>query len=161
MEEENTGLVIDSFNIENLDTLSKPLKSVFQITLNDKIIESGSLLIFNPMLYFAVTENPFKLPERKYPVNFPYPFEKNYIIKFTIPEGYSVDQMPKNEVISLPENFGKITFSSVVTGDILMVSCKFSILQSLFPFDKYSFIKQYFDILVRKHQEQVVLKKNI
>lgn len=69
--------------------------------------------------------------------------------------------MPKNEVISLPENFGKITFSSVVTGDILMVSCKFSILQSLFPFDKYSFIKQYFDILVRKHQEQVVLKKNI
>ena len=50
--------------------------------------------------------NPFKLAERKYPVDYAYPMEEIYSIAITFPEGYALEELPEGTyfvIVEIPE----------------------------------------------------------
>ena len=159
IESDNEGLSITDFEVEGVAEIGKGVKESFAVNFGNQVMDGGDLLYFNPMLTFASDENPFKLNERTYPVNYPYPQSRVYSIQYKIPEGYVVDELPEKKQIALPEKGGQFSYSVKVQGDKIMVLSQFKINKNLFLPEEYQALKEFYNIVINKHAEQVVLKK--
>ncbi len=159
IESDNEGLSIEDSKIEGMNDITKGVKESYKVNFSNQVMDGGDLLYFNPMLTFASDENPFKLKERTYPVDYPYPQSKVYSIQYTIPEGYVVDEMPEAKQIALPDKGGQFSYSVKIQGDKIMVLSQFKIHKNLFLPEEYQALKEFYNIIINKHSEQVVLKK--
>ena len=153
------GMNIQAYQVENLDDLSAGIKEVFDLQLSNVFSRAGNLIYFNPMLHERLEKNPFSLEERKYPVDYGYPMDRSYMLNFEIPEGYELDDAPENIRLALPENAGIFTYQVTVLGNKLQVMSRIQINQTLFVFSDYKLLKEFYNIVVNKHSEQIVLKK--
>ncbi len=156
----NESFNVSEYDIKNLKSIDKSLEESFEITLNDYVLNAENIIYINPMLNYATTENPFSTEKRLYPVDYGCPVAESVLISYEIPEGYSVDETPKNAIIKLPNNGGSFRFMISVSGNTLNVVSSVNIKQTLFLPDEYAGIKQFYDLIVAKHAEQIVLKKN-
>lgn len=156
---EKPGLGIKNYQIQQLDNLSEPLVETMDVMIEDNVEEAGNLAYFAPLLFERTKENPFKLEERMFPVDFGFPAEENYRITIDFPTGYQLDKTPKNEKISLPEDAGSFTFLFAVEANKLMITSKISIKKALFTSEEYHYLKELFKNIVRKQAEQIVFKK--
>ena len=160
IESDNEGLSVEDFTIEGVKKIGKGLKESCNVNFSNQVMDGGDLIYFNPMLTFASEENPFKLKKRAYPVDYPYPQSKVYSIQFAIPEGYVVDELPEKTLISLPENSGMFSYTVKVQGGKIMALSQFKINKNLFLPEEYPSLKEFYNIMIAKHSEQVVLKKS-
>ncbi|MCD4680220.1 MAG: DUF3857 domain-containing protein [Bacteroidales bacterium] len=157
--EKNQGLEIDSFNISQIDSINLPVKEEYNVVISDKIELAGDLIIFNPMLYDKLIENPFKLEEREYPIDFAYPREKTYILNFYIPDGYILEEKPQDLEISLPDNAAIFNFNIKKDGRLIQVTSMVNINKTMFVQYEYQDLKKFYTRIIEKHAEQIVLKK--
>ncbi|RNI26862.1 DUF3857 domain-containing protein [Rufibacter latericius] len=144
--------------LQNLKDLHKPMGLQYEVASAGDT-QPKDIIYLNPMLLKAQQDNPFKNENRKYPVDFGHPTEEVYVCNFTIPEGYSVEELPKNAVIALPENGGRFTYALQVTGNKIQVMSKVTISRPIFYAEEYTYLKQFYTQVVAKHAEQIVLKK--
>jgi hypothetical protein len=159
LEKENPGLVVDNFTVKDLDSIYKPVIEEYDIKIKNRVNVLGNLLYINPMLFEQITENPFNIDERKYPIDFVYPREKIYMLTLNLPEGYQVDQVPKPLVIKLPDNAASCTYQVSSTPNSVQIMYKFVINKVVFLPTEYGQIKKFYDAVVKKQAELVVLKK--
>jgi hypothetical protein len=103
--------------------------------------------------------NPFKSDKREYPVNFGSPSETTYLYKLTIPAEYTVDELPKSKVMALPGNGGKYLYNVTLNGSVVNVTSVLSINKSMFTQDEYPVLREFYNQVVAKQAEQIVLKK--
>ena len=120
----------------------------------------GDMIYLNPFLYSKQAENPFKLEKREYPVDFGYSFDKLYMIKIIIPEGYVIEEMPKAKMFMLPNNASKYSYNAVQTGNMITIISNLQINNSLFTQAEYPNLREFFNQVVAKQAEQIVLKKS-
>jgi transglutaminase-like putative cysteine protease len=152
----------DSVTVKNLDDIYKTLAYNAKVVIPEGGTVNGDFIYLTPVLHPAFDENPFKQTVREYPVDIPYPLSHRYILNLTIPEGYAIEQMPEQVSLSLPENGGKFTFLvSKPAGTIrmLQINSTIQINQVHFEPEEYGTIKKFFDLIIEKQQEQLVLKK--
>ncbi len=116
-------------------------------------------IYFQPLLFLQTTDNPFKIDERKFPVDLGNTINENCMIDITIPEGYIVTNLPENISLALPENIGEFNFSIVnISNKIqLRVSEKWN--QPFIDVVSYPIIKEFIKKIIEKENEQIVLKK--
>lgn len=143
---------------ENKDNIRKPLQIRYEVSTGGTG-QLADLIYLNPLLTYSKTENPFKLSERKYPVDFVHPIDETIIANYTIPAGYVVDELPKGIAVSLPENGGKYTFMVQQNGDKLQVMSRISLNRPVFYAEEYTYLKEFYNQIISKQAEQIVLKK--
>jgi hypothetical protein len=161
MESSNKGLTVRNFELIGIDSLSKPFKENLDVEIADYAQIAGNLMSLTPLLYDQWPSNPFKLEDRKFPVDFTYPYIYRDILNFTIPEGYILDEKPADLVMSLPDGKTKFMFKMRVDGNQIQVSSTLDIGKSLYTYDEYVSLKEFFAKVVNKQAEKVVLKKSI
>ncbi len=144
--------------IQNLNDINASLNITYEITAAGNG-QQNSVLYLNPMLGQGEKENPFKLEERVYPVDFGAPIEETYIGNFTVPEGYEMEEAPKSVAIALPENGGRFTYLVQKDGNNIQVMSKISINKPVFYAPEYVYLKEFYSQIVAKHAEHIVLKK--
>ncbi len=125
----------------------------------DANILIGDLIIFQPLIIEATKENPFKLEERKHPVDFVTPIQESLAFSHEIPEGLVVDFIPANANIRLGRDASYV-FGAKVEGNKIEFSSFLNIRKTMFLPDEYQAIKEFFDKIVEKQAEQVILKKS-
>jgi hypothetical protein len=157
--QENNPIKITEYVIRNLDSLNLPVFDEYQFVINGQCDKVGDLMLFTPILHEKTEENPFKLQERKYPVELEYPIMEQYIIQIKIPDGYRIESVPSPLRVSLPDNGASFVYNIVSTGNQIMCSSKFEINKTLFLPEEYPDLKLFFSTLISKQAEQVVLKK--
>ncbi len=145
--------------IGNAKEIQLPLKETYELTMNEQMTVVGDVVYLNPLLLHRMDENPFKLEDRQYPVDYSSPFEKVYMCRITIPEGYQVDELPKAKMMTLPANAGRYTYSVTQAGNILNVVSNFQINKSLFSQTEYPNLREFYNQVVAKQAEQIVFKK--
>ena len=156
----NEGLEISNHSFENLDDIYKRVTCSYDVVINEKAIDAGDLLYFSPMLFYATEENPFKLEERKYPVDYSYPIEKTFAFQISLPDGYAVEELPEGVNMALPEKGAQFSYSVDVKNDnTLHVTSRLKINKSIFISDEYAALKEFYNIMVDQHAAQVVLRK--
>lgn len=154
------GLGITSYQIRNLDTLSSILTERFDVEIDGNVDVAGNLLFFNPLLFERTKENPFKLEERNFPVDFGYPIKETFRIIVTIPEGYSIETLPKGMAYKLPEDGGSFTIAYAAEDDKLSVRSVIDLKKDVYSPAEYFNLKALFNVIVERHAEQIVLKSN-
>ena len=159
MQNDNEGLEIESHVFENIDNIYKDSKEEYTVTIEDKVENAGDLMYLSPMLYSGYDENPFKLEKRQYPVDYAVPYESTYMLILEIPEGYAAETLPKETKIALPNKGGLFSHSAKVKGNSITILSRIKINQTVFLEDEYPGLKEFYNLIVKSHAEQIVLKK--
>ncbi len=156
---EYPGIRIKSATIENIDSLYLPVKDKYEIVLKNYVDEVGENLYFYPMLLHRIDENPFKHEKRNYPVDFIHNFEKTYVVSITLPEGLEVAGLPENINMKLPDNSAYYYYQISNLSNAIQFSFKYGINKTVFPENEYQEIKEFFNQIIAKHAEPIILKR--
>ena len=111
------------------------------------------------LLYLVEKENPFKLEERTYPIDFGAPWKEKYTINIQIPEGFKAETIPDNVAYALPDNLGTYKFVCIEKNNKLQILSSIAINNSILPAHYYSSIKEFYKKMIDKQNEKIVLTK--
>jgi hypothetical protein len=78
-----------------------------------------------------------------------------------LPAGYKVESLPQSISLKLPDNSISITYNVQSTDNKIKIEYKRDINKILFLPEDYTKLKNLYDQMVKKHAEQVILRKNI
>ena len=143
-----------------LNELDKQVREKHEINISDHSSIAGSVIYINPFVTTQLEQNPFKSEKREYPVDFGNLFEKTYMCKIILPPGYIVDELPKSRVIVLPGNTGRYIYNASQAGNSINITSTLQINRSTFGQDEYPNLKEFYNQVVAKQAEQIVVKKN-
>jgi len=104
-------------------------------------------------------ENPFQAANREYPIDFGYAREKTIIVNYTVPQGYLVASLPTDASLRLPENSASYICKSTVVDNKISITYKFGINKSIFLPSEYADLREFYNQVITKHAEPIVLKK--
>lgn len=150
---------IDELNLENGNDLSKSFVEKYKIEQMGALDVIGEKIYLYPIVSGSWNENPFKLEQREYPVDFAFPFGEKYYVSFMIPDQYEVEEIPQTMAIALPNNGGKYVFKISVAGNKITVLNTLNIKKTVYNKLEYPSVKEFFAQMVAKQKEQIILKK--
>ncbi|MCD4794254.1 MAG: DUF3857 domain-containing protein [Bacteroidales bacterium] len=157
--EESTSEKIEEHKIDGFDDIYKPLKETYNFSTADNITFAGDMIYLTPLLNERLEENPFKLEERKYPVDYAYKIFERLIMQYTVPEGYEIAEMPESINIVLPGKAASFQFQVSSVGNMVQVISNFKINQPIFHYDLYPALKNFYNIVIEKQNQKIVFKK--
>ncbi len=155
------GAKISKQYLDNQESSDEPFVTRCEfITKEQRFLEaSGEYLIFRPMLTRSIPENPFREPERAYPLDLPMPTNERYVLAMVIPEGYEAVQLPPPIHVKLPGDSGSFKYQSQVVGPFLQLVSSITLSQTVFMPHEYVAVRSFFDYIVEKHNEAIVFRK--
>ena len=159
LESDKGSIEISDYVRDNDLDLSKPIietysfkdTNAFEI-INDKIYVS-------PLFFLSVNENPFKQETREYPVDFGFPFEDSYNVNIEIPEGYTIETLPAQAKFVTDENLAIFKYLISNTGNKIQMKITTTINAAIVSSEFYPTLKDFFQKMIDKQNEKIVLKK--
>lgn len=147
---------VSNTEIADLDSLEGPVmvKYDFELPTGDE-----DMVYLNPMFGEATKSNPFKSLERKYPVEMPYTVDEIYTLNMELPDGYEVEELPKSTLVKFNEDEGLFQYMIVKNENLIQFRSRIKLNKANFPPEDYETLRSFFDMIVKKQGEQVVLKK--
>jgi hypothetical protein len=151
--------IVKNINSLNLNDPEKPLQEDYEIVIPDFGNTTEDLIYFNPILFFKIHANPFTQESRIYPIDLGLPEEKTMMISILIPENYIVEELPKNQTFALPNSDAKFIYNISANEKTIQITTKFQLTKTMFFVNEYSALKEFYNHLVAKQGETIVLKK--
>jgi hypothetical protein len=153
------GLAISDYKIENLNDPGEILTETMKVVIEDNVEEAGDLVLLNPLLFERTKENPFKLEERNFPVDFAYPIEENIRVTIEFPKNYKLENMPVNGRVVLPNKDASFTYFFAKEDNKIALTSRISITKAVYTADDYHNLKELFRNIIEKQAQQIVFKK--
>jgi hypothetical protein len=154
------GAKLDSFEISRKDSTHLPLIAKASFSTAAHVQVAGDKIYFNPILFNRREENPFKQPERTFPVDFGYGSKDVYALYLTLPEGCTVQELPKNVALALPNDGGQFRRVVQVEGNQLQLMSQMILRKPRFEPEEYKALREFYDRIVAAHAEHIVLKRD-
>lgn len=147
------------FEKENQDKPDEALLHKYQLELEEVSDKQNLTIYFQPVLWHHFQENPFKGTKRNLPIELDYPSSFQFILNLRIPEGYQVQELPKATLVTLPDNMGTFRYQTTVKDSQLQLFTNVQFKTVFIPAYYYSHLQQFYDQIIGKYQEMIVLKK--
>ncbi|GAB3499271.1 hypothetical protein GCM10027341_22240 [Spirosoma knui] len=154
-----------SWQIENADFFSENAQNntftaTYTLAIPEACTRAGDRLYFRPLLTEAHGSNTFKEAQRLYPVDFGVLIDETFTAVYTLPEGYQIEELPKPVNMSLPDNAGRFIYSlTPMNGNQVQIISRVSLRKTMYFADEYPALREFFNQIIAKHAEQVVLKR--
>ncbi|RKR84251.1 uncharacterized protein DUF3857 [Mucilaginibacter gracilis] len=157
--ENNPKLKISKSEITNLDSLNSPLSEKYDIVINNSNNTNGDNIVFNPAFWDELTENPFKLKERTYPVDLGSTLDHRVIVALHYPANYVITRQPEPVSIGLPNKGGKFV-TLVEAGDqVFNYSEVHQLSKAIYQPEEYPYIKELYNKIIQNQKATIVLSK--
>lgn len=153
------GWAINEYKIEDAEVVSNELNEHITLEIPGAVTVASDRMYFQPLLVNAEDKNPFKLEQRAFPVDFGCPVETLSMVKIKLPEGYVAEEVPEAMVITLPDKSGTFRYTISSMDNELVVVNSLKISKPVYLPEEYGALKKFYELVVAKHAEQVVLKK--
>lgn len=153
------NIEISDYKVKNTDVSEGFVVESFEFLYEDAADITGDKIYLSPMMFLKIDENPFKLEEREFPIDFGFPFADKYSVTISFPEGYKPESIPEPILLKIPDDLGSFKFMTNVVGNKIQLMVNFEINKAIIPADKYLFLKQFFNQMITKEAEQIVLTK--
>jgi hypothetical protein len=147
---------ISGVEVEDLGDNEVVLKVKYDFEM--KPDESGMLYI-NPLFKEATLKNPFKSETRFYPVEMSHVMDEVYTLNLTIPDGYTVEELPESALVKLNETDGVFQYLIKQSDNAIQFRCRVKLSRAVFAPDEYPELRRFYDMIVKKQSEQIVLKR--
>lgn len=151
----------DNFAIDFTDIDSKvaengDFESTMKFSSENLIDRVGKKMIINPMLFLNKNSNEFdQTEERKFMIDFTSPFTRVKKIVLEIPEGYSIEEMPKNKKIVTEDKEIEYSYMVAQKGNTIEVVTTTKVSSPTYPKEYYPAFKQIWGV-ASKHENQVI-----
>ena len=150
---------ISDSHIEASDTTDAPLVVNLDMETRDFVEVAGEYLIFNPMMAYGIRENPLPEDKRSTPLDLTYPLRDAHMLGLRIPPNYQIAQLPEPIRVVLPDDAGSFTYNVLQMDNIVHFTSTLYLNKTIYSPDEYQDIRTFFDYVVRKHQEDIILKR--
>ena len=157
--EQDNQLAVGNWSISNPDTINERVIINLDSVSSSQVNYAGDRIYFNPIIYDRQKENPFKVKERNYPVDYAHPHHHIYNYQVKIPEGYGIESLPESEIIRMPHNDAQFMYSAKKIGDKVMVTNIFAINKPIFLEKEYPDLVEFYDDVIARQSQQIVFKK--
>lgn len=150
-------VTIQSPYMDSVDNFEEALVVGYEMELRPAMQD---ILYINPMFGEGYRSNPFRLGERYYPVEMPYAMDETFILTMEVPAGYEVDELPKQMIAKFDEA-GQTFFEYLIalSGNTISLRSRIKINRTVFMPEEYETLRQFFNLIVSKQNEQVVFRK--
>ncbi|AQS95302.1 hypothetical protein BXQ17_12685 [Polaribacter sp. BM10] len=157
--EEKTNVEIEDIKILNDKNIYKIPTRTIKFN-SDGLIESiNGKLYVEPLLFLTERRNPFKLEERKFPVDFTTPWKVKNVVSIKIPEGYKIEAIPESFAIGLPDNLGVFKYQIQENAGKISTISSMQFNTAIVSPQYYESLKKFYGDLVKKQTEKIVLIK--
>jgi len=160
LDEQDQELSIANVQVEGVDSTGSDLILTYEF-YHENYVEDAVDLIYLPAVFDPYFDsNPFKLEKREYPVEFnhPYTLKQNFFI--SLPEDYTLSELPEPLVIKMPDKSAQYLFQVVKSGNGLFITTQLSVRKSQFLPEEYESLKQFYQVVIDKQNELIVLNKS-
>ena len=149
------------YSFSNLDSVHLPIIKNYTIALphEGESDPDAEILYFNPVLVERTTKNPFTSPSRDYPVDYGVASSEVYQLNLKVPEGYQVEDLPPSKSFVLEGKSASYFYQVAHIGTTISLSIRMSIDKTLFLQTEYKLLQDFYNMIVAKESEQIVLKK--
>ena len=153
--QEHDGIEIQNYSLEGRYDFSPNLKETMAFT--KQCDAAGDLIYLNPLIFIPMRDSPFKDNERMLPIEFPYRQTELLNVLLTLPEGYSVEEVPKPIVLKFDGAAARI-ICTLNNGQITM-QYRLTIDKTFYPYTAYKDLKGFFDNLSERCKDIITIKK--
>ncbi len=151
-------VIVEDFAITNDDVIT-PFVEEATITVPAYAQAAGDFLYLNPLVIDRITENPFTLPERSFPVDFARRVDQNYTLHLTLPEGYALEEQPLNKQARLPLQGGYYERIVQQEENRLTITTQLRIDKTIVPAHAYADLQAFYERMISIQQEPLVLRR--
>ena len=152
---------IDALALENLKELEKPVIETISLTVPHAAETGNGIMYLNPVIFNNDGSNEFYEDERLSPVDFGCPSFKKYTCEITIPEGWTVAELPQSVNIRLDGGDGAYRYDIRSEGRKIILDAEINVTTVAFLPERYSSLRNFRAAIIRKQSEVVILKKEI
>jgi hypothetical protein len=152
----NQQASLSNTEMKNLDNYEMPVTVSYDFEMK---ANADGMLYINPMFTEATPNNPFKSQERFYPVEMPYVVDEVYTMNMSVPDGFEVEELPKSALVKLNETEGVFQYMVQKDFNRIQLRSRLQLSKANFLPEDYNSLRNFFDMIVKKQAEQIVLKK--
>lgn len=147
------------FTFDNIDVLidEDTLKVNEIITFSGPVNTIGNKVFFDPFIFKNFTENPLKLQERSYPVDFGYKDMYTNRIKIFFSDNFVVNDISKENTKQLPQSSALSIFKSKKESGIVEFYFKANFYEKSYHHFYYKELKSFFDNLVDLQSNSILV----
>ncbi len=143
--------------IDKLKDYTEPVLVDYDFTLNTET--DNGMIYLTPMFSESLRSNPFKSAVRAYPVEMPAVPDANFTLSMQLPDNYTVEEIPKSAIVKYNDGEGVFQFLVQQTGNMIQLRSRVKLSRANYLPEEYDSLREFFDVIVKKHAEQIVLKK--
>lgn len=152
-----TEAQLSNAGVDSLDKYDNPISIHYDLDFEKP---KDDVLYLNPMFGEGFKTNPFKSAQRFYPVEMPYTRDETFSLTIEVPEGYVVDELPKQLLMKLDDrNSGAYEYRISQSGSTISLLSRLKINRTFFDPEEYDTLREFFNLVVKKQNEQIVFKK--
>ena len=159
LESDEGSIEISDYVRDNDLDLSKPIIETYSFKDTDAFEIINDKIYVSPLFFLSVNENPFKQETREYPVDFGFPFEDSYNVNIEIPEGYTIETLPAQAKFVTDENMAIFKYLISNTENKIQLRITTTINTAIVSSEFYPTLKDFFQKVIDKQNEKIVLKK--
>lgn len=89
----------------------------------------------------------------------PYVSDEVFTLNWAIPQGYEVDELPKSARATLNGTDGYFEYILQQSDSYIQFRFRLQLKKANFQPEEYATLREFFDLVVKKQAEQIVLKK--
>jgi hypothetical protein len=150
-------ITMKNARVDSLKAYDLPIKLAYDFTVG---LQDEDILYINPLFGEVQKTNPFKAETRNHPVEMPFTSSETIIVNMEVPKGYKIDEIPKQALVKFDEE-GKTFFEYriSVSENIISLRSRVKIDRAFFLPTEYEVLREFFNFIVKKQNEQIVFKK--
>ena len=158
-DEKLTGFQIMAGEIIGDTDLERPFVERYDITVKLYDTLGGKELFLNPFFINRITNNPFNLDERTYPVDMGATSEQRVLVTIELPEAYEMVSKPDDYNMVLENGGGRYLTKTALSGHILTFSQLLALNHATYPPESYFALKEFFSRIIQQEKIDVVLRR--
>lgn len=129
------------------------------IDFTKQVNSNEEYIYLNPLIFPHTLKNQFIQANRKLPIELDYPYTMQMIVTMELPDGYVIEEMPKQSRLSMGEGRMSCQYLLNIVDNTIQLSYLFSQKELRFSEEEYTDLQLFWSEVVEKNSEVIVLKR--
>ncbi|MFZ2285444.1 MAG: DUF3857 and transglutaminase domain-containing protein [Bacteroidales bacterium] len=157
----NPGWKISGLQLENLEDPEAPVIEKITLSVPFASDKNKGILYLNPILGGRIESNEFYAEERISVIDLACPSVKKYSCIITIPEGWTVAELPQSVNLRLDGDGANFRCNFTADDRTIRVDSEINVSTITYLPERYGSIRKFYSDIIRKQSEVIILKKAI
>lgn len=150
---------IDSMRVTQNSHDPLSFRATYFGSADNNVSVAGEKMLIDPFVVSIMKGNDLAAHTRVFPIDLVRPIEKTMMCYLSIPAGYTVESLPASEALSLPDKSITASLKVLNDGKTIVVIFVLDVNKTWFEPVQYGNIKAFFERVIAKENEMIVLVK--